>query len=377
MTPPLLFSVVVSVSGYASSTVALVVLAVVLGSGLVVMASLTLGQSLVRSYRDARQAEVRDDLQDRLLDGMFDDETDWSDWAEGLSSVERAVLEELLDEYIRELDGRNVERLRALGGELGIPDRSMERLGSPRVYDRLGALTWLALLGRPDRLTGFTPGTVRERAAVARLRHESGDLEDATEGLTLLLDETTVQFSVFGQDTLYRIAIEEPAALFQIAADNYRSWPTPLLVQVLVVCRHVGSNVSTEDLSWLTPLLEHDDPVVREAATLVLGNLGWRRDVRSPALATRLAADPSPRVRRAVYRMLAQWGDTEAIEVLTGALQTEDDPQARLAGTDALAEHREQFSLAMVEPLERAWLWSQEQVEYDRIARRQDRPVSD
>lgn len=374
------FSAVVSGIGSAlSPTVVLVVLATVLGVGLAVLAALTLGRSVVRSVGDSRRERVRDDLQDELVDRIFDPEVDWSAWVEGLSGLERSVAEELLDEYVRELDGRTVESLRGLGEELGIPGRSTNRLLSRREYERLGGLTWLALLGRPDqvRAAAFSPETVRERAAVARMRHETDDLDDATEGLKILLSDTTAQFSVFGQDTLYRIALQRPSALFEIARDSYESWPTPLLVQVLVVCQHVGSNVSTEDLSWLTALLEHDDPAVREAATLALGYVGWRRDIRSPALVTRLVADPSPRVRRAVYRMLARWGDTGAIEMLTGALQTEDHPQTRLAGTDALAEQREQFPLAMAGPLEQAWLWSQEQARYDSIARKQERSVGD
>ena len=354
-----------------SSTVVVLVLGVVIGTALVVLAALTLGLSVVRAVRDSRRAQVRGELQDEMVDRLFDPETEWSDWVEGLSDVEREVAENLLEEYVRELDGETVETLRRLGEELGIPDRSTERLHSRREYRRLYALTWLALLGRPDRLrtATFQPETDRERAAVARMRHESDDLEDTAEGLELLLDGTTTQLSVFGQDTLYQITLAEPTALFELTGDSYRGWSTPLLVQVLMICQHVGSNVSTEDLSWLTALLEHEDETVREAATLVLGNLGWRRDVRSSRLVTRLVEDPSPRVRAAVYRMLARWGDTEAIDMLTGALQTEEHPRARLAGTDALAEQREQFPVATAERLDRAWLWSSEQAEYDRLAR--------
>ena len=362
-----------------SLSAVLFALALVLGAGLAVLASLALGLSITRSVRDSRRERVREELQDQLLERLFDPETTWSDWVEGLSGTEREVVEGLLDEYIRELDGRNLERLRALGEALCIPDRSMKRLGSRRAYDRLNALTWLALLDRPDKLraAGFRPKTARERAAVARTRHERGEFDDTAEGLALLLAEATTQFSVFGQDTLYRIAIEEPAALFEVVADNYRSWSTPLLVQVLVVCQHVGSNVTTEDLSWLTGLLEHDDVTVREAATLALGNVGWRRDIRSPGLTTRLLDDPSPGVRRAVYRMLARWGDREALEMLAGALQTEKDARTRLAGTNALAEQREQFPVATGEQFGRAWLWSQEQVKYDRVARTRSLSVSE
>ncbi len=354
-----------------TSTVVVLVLGAVVGAALVALGSLTLGLSVVRAVRSKRRARVREELQDEMVDRLFDPETDWSEWVEGLSGVEREVAENLLAEYIRELDGETVETLRRLGEELGIPDRSIDRLNSRREYRRLYALTWLALLNQTDRLrtAAFQPETDRERAAVARMRHESEEFEETAEGLGLLLGGTTTQLSVFGQDTLYQIAMAEPGALFELVGDSYRGWSTPLLVQVLVVCRHVGSTVSTEDLSWLTALLEHEDETVREAATLVLGNLGWRRDVRSSRLVTRLVEDPSPRVRTAVYRMLARWGDTEALEMLTGALQTEDHPRARLAGTDALAEQREQFPVATAERLDRAWLWNKEQVEYDRLTR--------
>lgn len=216
-----------------------------------VLAVLTLGLSVVRAVRGSRRAQVRGELQDEMVDRLFNPETEWSDWVEGLSDVEREVAENLLKEYVRELDGETVETLRRLGEELGIPDRSTERLNSQREYQRLYALTWLALLGRPDRLrtATFQPETDCERAAVARMRHESDDLEETAEGLEPPLDGTTTQLSVFGQDTLYQIALAEPTALFELTGDSYRGWSTPLLVQVLVVCRHVGSNVSTEDLS--------------------------------------------------------------------------------------------------------------------------------
>jgi len=364
-------SALVSGSGSALSSPVVFVFGILIGTGLVALASLTLGLSVLRGVKNRRRARVRGELQDEMLDRLFDPETDWSEWVEGLSGVEREVTEDLLEEYIRELDGETVETLRRLGAELGIPDRSAHRLTSRREYRRLYALTWLALLGQTERLrtVPFQPETDRERAAVARMRRESDDFEDTAEGLGLLLDEKTTRLSVFGQDTLYQVALADPGTLFELVRESYQTWSTPLLVQVLVVCRHVGTNVSTEDLSWLITLLEHDDETVREAATLVLGNFGWRRDIRNPALVTRLLADPSSRVRAAVYRMLTRWGDTAALEQLGGALQTEDDPRARLAGTDALAEQREQFPVATAERLDQAWLWSKEQAEYDRLTR--------
>jgi len=370
----------VSVFGYSVPlVVVLVLVALVLGLGLAVLFWLTVGLSVYRSVQQTRRQRVRDDLQDQFLEVLFDPGADWTGWVEGLSSLERDVAETLLDEYIRELEGDNVERLQNLGDKLGIPDRSRRRLGARREYDRLYALTWLALLAQPDelRVAGFSPRTPRERASVARLRHESGDLDDPREGIALLVEGATSQFSVFGQDTLYRIAIDDPGALFAVAAGNYQTWSEPLLVQVLVVCQHLGTSVTTEDLSWLTATLEHESDAVREAAVLALGNVGWRSDVRRDPLLDRLVDDSSPQVRTAVYQLLARWGDQQALEMLTEALRTEDDAWARLAGTNALVRQRDQLPDDSPAELETAWAWSSEQLAFDRIARRQGTGVSD
>jgi hypothetical protein len=370
----------VSVFGYGVPMVVILVLvALVVGLGLAVLFWLTVGLSVYRSVQRTRRQRVRAELRDQLLDVLFDPGADWTGWVEGLSGLERDVVETLLDEYLRELDGDNVEKLQALGDELGIPDRSRRRLAARGEYDRLYALTWLALLDRPDKLraAGFSPRTPRERASVARLRHESGDLDSTREGIALLLAGATSQFSVFGQDTLYRIATDDPGALFAVAAENYRTWSEPLLVQVLVVCQHLGTSVTTEDLSWLTATLEHESDAVREAATLALGNVGWRSDVRDDSLLERLVDDPAPRVRSAAYRSLARWGDQQALGMLTGAVQTEDDAWARLAGTNALVRQREQLPDDSPPDLETAWAWSSENLEFDTVARRQETGVSD
>jgi hypothetical protein len=368
----------VSTFGYSVSlTVVLVILALVVGLALAVMFWLTVGLSIYRSIGKTRRERVRDDLQATLLDGTFAPEFDWNEWVAGLTSVERDVVESLLDEYLRELDGEHVERLRELGDALEIPARSKRRLERGGEYERLYALTWLTLLERPDRLhaADFEPRTPRERAAVARLRHESGDFESAAEGIELLLEGTRTQFTVFGQDTLYRIGTEDPDALLDAAERNYQSWSEPLLIQVLVVCQHLTAGVTTADLSWLTAALEADNETVREAAALALGNVGWRADVRNDLFLDRLVADPSPRVRGTVYRMLARWGDQQALESLGRALEVESDPRTRLVGTDALVQRREQLPDGRDIPGD-TWAWSQEHAQYDRIARQPDNAVS-
>jgi hypothetical protein len=287
----------VSGFGYSVSLVTvLVVLALLIGLALTVLFWLTMGLSVARSVQDTRQERVRGELQGELLDGVFGSDTDWAEWVEGLTGTERTVVESLLDEYLRELDGQNVERLQELGDVLGIPARSRKQLERGGEYKRLQALTWLTLLGRPDVLEAadFAPRTPRERASVVRLRYENGDLEEPMEGLSLLLDGANTQFSVFGQDTLYRVAADDPAALFEIAASNYRTWSEPLLVQVLAVCPHLGTSVTAEDLSWLTATLEHESEAVRAATARALGNVGWRSDIRDGPFLDRLLQDPSP-----------------------------------------------------------------------------------
>ncbi|WP_311173048.1 HEAT repeat domain-containing protein [Halobellus ordinarius] len=363
---------VVSAFGYSVPlTVVVAVLALVIGIALAVMFWLTTGLSVYRSVQDTRRQRVRDDLQSRLLDGVFSPDPDWGPWVASLSSVERDVVEDLLDEYLRELDGENVKRLRELGAELGIPDRSKRHLETRGEYTRLYALTWLTLLSRPDKLhaADFTPGTPRERAAVARLRYESDDLDSAAEGVSIMLADATSQFSVFGQDTLYRIAIDDPGALFEVAQETYRNWSPSLLTQVLTVCQHLGTSITTEDLSWLIGTLEHENEAVRTAAARGLGNVGWRSDIRNDPLLERLLRDPSPKVRGAVYEMLARWGDQQALETLSAALVDEDNPRVRLVGTNALVTYVDSPPADAPPELENTWAWSREHAELDQVAR--------
>lgn len=359
---------VVSAFGYSIRLIVLViVLALVIGLALAVLFWLTVGLSVYRSVQDTRQERVRDDLQSRLLDGVFSEDPEWESWVRTLSGVERDVLEDLLDEYLRELDGENIARLQELGDVLGIPDRSKRRLAASDEYKRLYALTWLALLEHPEKLheADFTPETPRERASVARLRYETDDLDSPAEGVSIMLSEATSQFSIFGQDTLYRIATDDPGALFREAQERYQDWSQPLLVQVLSVCQHVGTNVTTEDLSWFVGALEHDVPAVRAAAARALGNVGWRQDIRSEPFLNRLIQDPSPEVRGATYEMLVRWGDQQAIETLSAALVEEENARARLVGMDALVTRTDSPPGDRPPEFDATWAWSHEHAEFD------------
>lgn len=351
--------------------VILVAVALLVGLALAVSFYLTISLSVYRSIKDTRRERVRPALEDGLLERLFSEKPDWESWVADLSQTERDVVESLLDEHLRELDGEDADQLRGLGDALEIPERAQRRLESGDEYNRLDALTWLTLLGRPNPYldSEFEPQTPRERAAVVTLLKATDTLADAETGISMLLDGTNEQFSVFGQDTLYRIARDEPEPLLEKASDSYDEWPEPLLAQVLAVCAHLETSVRDGDLEWLTAALETENEAIRSSAASALGSFGWQASLRDQVFLERATDDPSPRVRAAVYEMLASWGDEEALSILLFALVEETDPRALTLGTTALVRRRDHIDTAGPTVLGNAWAWSLEHAEYDRLAR--------
>jgi len=349
----------------------LVAVALVVGLSLAVSFYLTISLSVYRSVKETRRNRVRPALRDELLSRLFAESPDWNTWAEELSRTERVVVEELLDEHLRELDGRDADKLRELGDALGIPEREGRRLENGHEYARLNALTWLTLLRRPEPylMSSFEPETARERAAAVTLLQTTNKLSNTEAAVSMLLDGTNDQFTVFGQDTLYRVSRGNAAPLIQTASDRWDQWPEPLLVQVLAVCAHLETSVSTESLEWLTAALETEHAAIRAAAADALGSFGWRASLRDQMFLERATNDPSPHVRAAVYNMLASWGDEQALTVLLFALVEETDPRALTLGTTALVRRRERIDTDAAAVLGNAWDWSYEHAEYDQIAR--------
>jgi len=363
----------VTAFGYSvPSTIVLVFVALVVGLLLAVLFYLTLGLSVYRSVKRTRRDRVESSLRTELLDRLFAEQPDWETWTAELSAVERDVVESLLDEHLRELDGSEAETLRELGDALEIPERAGRRLEARNEYDRLHALTWLTLLSRPEPYleSSFEPRTPRERASVVTLLEQTDRLPDASTGTEILLDGIDGQFTVFGQDTLYRVARQDPAPLLRAANEAYETWPEPLLGQVLAVCAQLETSVRESDLAWLIAVLEGGTEATRAAAAEALASFGWRGSLRERALLERAVNDPSPRVRKAVYQMLASWGDTAALAVLRRALADEPDASALTAGMTALARRQDHFETDPGVMLGAAWDWSLEHVTYDRRARR-------
>lgn len=362
----------VTAFGYAvPAVVVLAVAALVIVLAMATTCYLAVGWSVYRSVRSTRRAELRERLQPALFDRLFGPEPDWDAWVGELSTAERDVLESLLDEYLRELDGAEAERLRGLGEALGIPERAGRRLAHGDRYERLEALTWLALLRRPEPLfeAAYEPRRQHERAVAAYLLYETDRFDSVAAGVSLLVDGVDDQLSVFGQHTLYWISRRDPAPLLERAEADYREWPDPLLAQVLAVVAHLDAGVTGRDLSWLTAAMEMDNETIRAAAAEALSSFGWRASLRDQAFLERATGDPSPTVRAAVYEMLGAWGDDEALTVLMYALVSETHPRALTRGTTALVGRRDRIDPAAPAVLGDAWAWSSEHADYDHIAR--------
>jgi len=348
--------------------------ATVLVSALVAVVIVTVGYSLRTARTTRRRTATRETVRGELLDRQYGrDDPAWESWVESLSARERDEVESVLAVYLRELEGRDARRLAGLGEALGIDERSRRDIANGDYWDRLHALTWLALLrDPPDRelLETHCRGTPRERAAAARVLYASDAPDLATTGVNLLLDEDPAAFSVFGIDTLYRVAEGDPAPFFERAAADFDDWDPALQQQVLLATRHLHTVVGSADLSWAVRALSSPQERVRASAWGALDAYGWNPRVRSGIDLDVVGEEPSPIVRANAYRLLGTWGDPDALGALRGAAGAEPDARARVAATDALLAHRRPGSEPPVpDGLDAAWRWASEHARFDRIAR--------
>ena len=222
-----------------SLSAALTLAVVVLGSLLIAALVVTVGYSVRAARERRRRTPARAALRSGLLDRLYrGDDPAWDEWVSGLSALERDELESLLDVYLRQLDGGDADELAALGTALGIDERARREIAEGDYWDRIHALVWLALLRDPpdrDLLRERCTDTPRERAAAARVLYAAGTDDCATTGVDLLLGDEPSAFSVFGVDTLYRVAERDPAPFFERAAADFEAWEPKLQRQALLV----------------------------------------------------------------------------------------------------------------------------------------------
>ncbi|ELZ36198.1 hypothetical protein C471_15362 [Halorubrum saccharovorum DSM 1137] len=393
--PPFSSPVLLSLPGPLSRGLALA--AVVLGSLLLAVVIVTVGYSLRAARSRRRRTPARETLRSELLDRLYGrDDPAWDEWVAGLSALERDELESLLDVYLRELEGGDADLLAELGTALGIDERARREIADGGYWDRLHALVWLALLrDAPDRdlLETRCTDTSRERAAAARVLYAAGTDDCATAGVDLLLRDDPRSFSVFGVDTLYRVAERDPTPFFERVAADFDEWEPSLQRQALLVVRHLTTVVGGADRSWIVGALSSPDPSVRSAAWRALGAYGWDRGLRDGVDLSAIGEDPVPSVRANAYRALGAWGDGEATAAIESAATTDPDARAQVAAAETLVANRGTDDppsrrvpgsewvagpegvasvtdeSAETEPFGAAWAWATEHARFDRLAR--------
>lgn len=84
--------------------------------------------------------------------------------------------------------------------------------------------------------------------------------------------------------------------------------------------------------------LSHEAPIVRAAAIGAFGTYAWRPDVQSHLDIVWLVADSDPRVRRAAYRHLAEWGDAADVRTVVNAATAKSDDWALLIVAEELTD---------------------------------------
>jgi len=239
----------------------------------------------------------------------------------------------------------------------------------------------------------FIAAGFRLLAAAWRVLYAARTDDCATTGADLLLRDGPEAFSVFGVDTLYRVAERDPSPFFERAAADFATWPPALQRQALLVVRHLTTVVGDADLSWVVGSLSSPDPSVRSAAWRALGAYGWNRAVRDTVDLAAIAADPTPPVRASAYRALGTWGDAEAIAAIEAAGTADPDARARVTAAETLVSQR--TSAEAVDPndppradlgtdrtasangrsvdetaaFDVAWAWAVEHARFDRLAR--------
>ncbi|WP_435064844.1 HEAT repeat domain-containing protein [Halobaculum sp. EA56] len=349
------------------------IIGVVLCSLLLSVVILTLGRSIAAARRRKRRERVHDTLRAGLLDRLYSPgDSEWDAWVRRLSRVERSVLESVLDSTLREVEGSDAETLRELSVALGIPARARRNLSSGRESVRLQALTWLTLLRDPtdeilDR--SYEPSTTAERVAVARLVY-AADQPDAEYGLSILLEDANEPFSVFGVDTLYRLAERDVETFLDRVAASASTWDSDLLAQVLLVVRSVGTPAEPDRLKWIVDQLDHPDGSVRAAAARTLGTVGWNARIRANTPLKRIIHDGDPTVRSSVYQMLGEWRTEKARTTILSALAEEADDRALVAAARALHTGNDTLAISALPPRARpAFEWVREIHEYERRAR--------
>jgi hypothetical protein len=343
-----------------------------LGAIVTILGGITLGLTVRYRRRDRRFEAFKSSMSSELFARLNEDDPDWRELADGMSRPERTATLAVAKRLLRQLEGREQRELRAFVAALGLDERKLRQgIESSKLYTVLRTLSWLALLDRPsvvDAALRTCTWTSDVRIALARVLHENDDPRRTRTGVELLLWNGTEPLSVFGLDTLYRIANADPSYLLSTAESDARAWTDTLLVQVLRTVRHCQATIKPSSIEWVTACLDHASAEVRREALLVLTQFGWSSRLRSAVDIESYFADDSPAVRRAAYRLVGAWDEDGAADALVAAVRNESDDRSRLVGArelrrlgwqlEADASHSPRFR--------RVWTWVSVQEQFAR-----------
>jgi len=307
---------------------------------LVVTAGATIGRSVRGSIADRRREAATERIQPALFERLARNDPDWTAWLAECSPTERRVLESEVDRLLRSFTGTDRDQVRALAKQLELGRRAEQPFDVGDRIRRLEALSWLALLDYPidvDRLRKRCSSDPDERAAVARVFYEH-DVPDASAVGTRLLVRTDDPLPLFGRDTLYRLNETDPTALLETGISRWTDWSDALLAQALETLQYCDPADTDAPLEWVFSCLSHETPTVRAAAIGALGTYAWHPDIQSRLDIVWLVADPDPRVRRATYRHLSEWGDADDVQTIVNTAAAESDDRALLIVADELTE---------------------------------------
>lgn len=322
---------------------------IVLGIGVVAV-----GVSIHRYRRDERARELRPVITAELFNRLGEDDPDWEAWVAELSPAERTAVRSAAERLLRQLRGAERRELGRLTLALGIDQNRLQRdIESGDLYPTLRALTWLALVEHSsvvDTAIEHCTWNRAVRSALARVLYENDDPRASRTGVDLLLGDGTEPLSVFGLDTLYRIARRDPSHLLERAGDDYGTWSDPVLVQVLLAVRHGRSAIGPASITWVLDCLDRD-PEVQAEALVLLGEYGWSPRIRDGVDLGAFCTHPEPTVRQATYIALGEWGD-DGLDPAIELIRNEPDDLARLVGIrvlranglDAIDEPSETFA---------------------------------
>lgn len=296
-------------------------------------ALLTIGYSGLMYYRDRSEAAVKETLSPKLYEYLDGDDQNWeAAWITNLTREQRSVLGKTLEDHFELVEGDDRERLVELATKVGVKTDAIASLQSSRKRSRQAALKRLTTLRHPmdpDRILSVISTDRVERELASFLLQLDPTPEKRRKALELLLSDGLL--TIFGMETLYRVVRDDPTLAFEWLADSETKDPE-LTAQILTVLTKVDPIPDDAPLKGLIGCLDHDDYRIRTNACLVLGEYGWRSDIRDEIDVESILNDEDPRVRSAAYRMLGKWGDWDARRQLISGLITESDERAIVQG---------------------------------------------